>query len=209
MQSISTSSFLASKPPKTNEGTRETGTNPIPTPIILSSENLSSNNSLAILNLLEFYANSFPGYGKRSADGEDVSGDTGEQPSLKLTETSDNSDTLQSTGIESAPTSTAQQNSHSAWLVTQSFNEAVFLQGSVAELFALAKRATTSSRAAPLLYLLTFLPNRFLRNLQDPFILKRRTSPTTHIIKWRTTTHSYFPDTLLIRQIPFRVPHDR
>jgi hypothetical protein len=96
MQSISTSSFLASKPPKTNEGTRETGTNPIPTPIILSSENLSSNNSLAILNLLEFYANSFPGYGKRSADGEDASIDKGAQPSLKLTEISDNSDTLQS-----------------------------------------------------------------------------------------------------------------
>jgi hypothetical protein len=50
---------------------------PIPTPIILSSENSSSNNFVAILNLLEIYANSFPGYGKRSADGENGPRDTG------------------------------------------------------------------------------------------------------------------------------------
>ena len=77
MLSISTTSFLASKPPKPQPGTRDTGTNPIPTPIILSSENSSSNNFVAILNLLEIYANSFPGYGKRSADGENDPRDTG------------------------------------------------------------------------------------------------------------------------------------
>jgi hypothetical protein len=83
MQSISTIQFFASKPPKTNGGTRDTGTNPIPISITLSSEILSGNNFLAILKPLEFNANSFPGYGKRSADGQETSRDTSAQPSMK------------------------------------------------------------------------------------------------------------------------------
>ncbi len=83
----------------------------------------------------------------------------------------------------------------------------------MAELFALA----TSSEGNHLVTCnpfiarsLTFSPaNRFLRNFQNSVILKRRTSPTTHTIKWRKTTPSYFPDTFLIRQIPFQVLLDR
>jgi hypothetical protein len=51
--------------------------------LLFSSEDLSSNNFIAIFKLLEFNANSFPGWGKRSAEPEDSSRDPGAQPLLK------------------------------------------------------------------------------------------------------------------------------